>query len=168
MTMIPVRELPDWAGDERTQLRQVMDYQRATIHLKCEGLTDEQARQRLTPSPLTSIAGVVGHLLWVEYFWFIHVLGRQDVEFPWSDEHPDADWEQGDTRSLRELLDAYEEVCERARSVVAALDLDAVPDPESRRPISVRATMLHMIEETARHAGHIDILRELTDGATGE
>ena len=55
-----------------------------------------------------------------------------------------------------------------AREIVAGLDLDDIPQPESRNPISVRATMLHMIEETARHLGHLDILRELTDGITGE
>lgn len=162
------RVRPDWAGTERSQLQQVLDYQRATVRMKCEGLTDEQARARLTPSPLTSVAGVVGHLVWVEHWWFIQVLGRQEVEFPWTDEHPDADWESGDTVPLADLLDAYDEVCARASAIVADLDLDDVPRPDSSSPISVRACILHMIEETARHLGHLDILRELTDGATGE
>ncbi|MBA2774067.1 MAG: DinB family protein, partial [Nocardioidaceae bacterium] len=153
---------------ERSQLAQVLDYNRASVRLKAAGLTDEQARQRLTPSPLTSIAGIVSHLIWVERYWFDDVLGGGEVSYPWDDEHPDADWEQGDTRSLVELLDHYEAVCATSREVVADLELEHIPAPASDRPISVRATLLHMIEETARHAGHIDILRELTDGVTGE
>jgi len=162
------RHRPDWSGDERSQLTQVIDYQRATVHLKCAGLTDENARRRLTPSPLTSIAGVVSHLVWVEEWWFRSVIAKQSVDFPWTDDHPDADWEQGDTVPLADLLTAYDEVCAAAREIVASLDLDAVPQPDIRTPISVRAAMLHMIEETARHLGHLDILRELTDGVTGE
>ena len=168
MTERQERRRPDWGGNECTQLAQVMDYQRATVRMKCEGLTDRAARRRLTPSPLTSIAGVVAHLVWVEEWWFRHVVGKQDVDFPWTDEHPDGDWEQGDTVPLCDLLDRYDDVCAAAREIVAGLELDDVPQPDSRTPISVRATVLHMIEETARHLGHLDILRELTDGVTGE
>ncbi len=164
----PERRRPDWSGDERSQLGQVLDYNRATVRIKTTGLSDEQARQRLTPSPLTSIAGVVAHLTWVERYWMEQVLGQQEVAFPWDDEHPDADWEEGDTRALVDLLDDYDRVCATARDIVSVLDLDQVPAPDSQQPISVRATLLHMIEETARHVGQLDILRELTDGATGE
>jgi uncharacterized damage-inducible protein DinB len=162
------RKRPDWAGDERSQLNQVLDYQRATVRMKCQGLSDEAARRRLVPSPLTSVAGVVAHLLWVERWWLEHVVGQRDVNFPFTDEHPDADWEEGDTVPLSDLLDAYDEACQTAREVVAGLDLDYVSAPDSPHPISVRAAVLHMIEETARHLGHLDILRELTDGVTGE
>ncbi len=162
------RQRPEWAGDERIQLNQVLDYQRATVRMKCGGLTDEAARTRLTPSPLTTIAGVVSHLVWVERWWMEHVLGQRPVNFPWNDEHEDGDWEQGDQIPLAELLDQYDDACDTARTVVADLDLDDVPAPDSPHPISVRAAMLHMIEETARHLGHLDILRELTDGSTGE
>lgn len=162
------RKRPEWAGGERSQLEQVLDYQRATVRMKCAGLSDEAARRRFVPSSLTTIAGVVSHLIWDERWWLEHVVGGREVEFPWTDEHPDADWEQGDTVPLAELLDAYDEACATARSIVAGLDLDYVAAPDSPHPISVRAAMLHVIEETARHLGHIDIMRELTDGVTGE
>jgi uncharacterized damage-inducible protein DinB len=162
------RVRPDWAGEERSQLTQVMDYQRATVRMKCAGLDDEAARRRLVSSPLTSIAGLVAHLVWVERWWMEHVLGNRDVEFPWSDDRPEADFELGDTVSLSELLDQYDVACATSREIVAGLGLDDVPRPDSNTPISVRATLLHMIEETARHLGHLDILRELTDGVTGE
>lgn len=162
------RQRPDWSGDERSQLAQVLDYNRATVRMKAGGLGDEQARQRLTPSPLTSVAAIVAHLVWVERYWIERVLGQRDVTFPWSDEHPDADWEEGDTRALVDLLEDYDRACATARGIVSELDLDHIPAPDSQQPISVRATLLHMIEETARHAGQLDILRELTDGATGE
>ncbi|MGI8615142.1 MAG: DinB family protein [Nocardioidaceae bacterium] len=161
------RRRPDWAGNERDQLSQVLDYQRVTARMKCEGLTDEQARRRLLPSPLTTIAGVVSHLIWVEHFWMEFVLAGLPDEAPWTDEDPDADWAPGDT-PLAELLDSYDARCAHARAIVESLDLDLVPGHEGRPPISVRAALLHMIEETARHLGHLDILRELTDGATGE
>lgn len=162
------RQQPDWSGDERSQLAQVLDYNRATVRMKAEGLGDEQARQRLAPSPLTTVAGIVSHLVWVERYWCEQVLGQRDVTFPQSDEHPDADWEGGDTRALVDLLDDYDRACATARDIVSELDLNYIPAPDSQRPISVRATLLHLIEETARHVGHLDILRELTDGATGE
>jgi len=164
----PERQRPDWSGDERSQLAAVLDYNRATVRMKAEGLGDEQARQRLTPSPLTSVAGIVAHLVWVERYWIERVLGQRDVTFPSSDEHPDADWEEGDTRALVDQLEDYDRACATARDIVSELDLDHIPAPDSQQPISVRATLLHMIEETARHAGQLDILRELTDGATGE
>ncbi|MBA3233721.1 MAG: DinB family protein [Propionibacteriales bacterium] len=162
------RTRPDWSGDERSQLAQLLDYNRATVRLKTGGLSDADARRRLTPSPLTSIAGLVAHLVWVERYWIEDVLGGGRVEYPWTDEHPDGDWEQGDTRPLSELLAQYDAACATNREVVAGLDLEHIPRPDSPQPISVRATLLHMIEETARHVGHIDILRELTDGVTGE
>ncbi len=89
------RKRPDWAGSERSQLDQVLDYQRASVRIKCAGLDDDAARRRLVPSPLTSVAGVVSHLITVERWWLEHVVGQRDVEFPWSDEHPDADWGAG-------------------------------------------------------------------------
>lgn len=168
MTDAQERIRPDWSGDERTQLTQVLDYQRATVFLKCAGLTDEAARLRHTPSPLTSVAGVVSHLVWVEKWWLVHVVGQQEVDFPWTEENPDADWEQGDTVPLAHLLRQYAAACASGREIIAGLDLDAVPRPDSQTPISVRAAMLHMIEETSRHLGHLDILRELTDGVAGE
>lgn len=110
----------------------------------------------------------MSHLIWVERWWLEHVVGGRDVDFPMSDERPDAEWEQGDEVPLADLLDAYDAACATAREIVAGLDLDYVSAPDSSHPISVRTAMLHMIEETARHLGHIDILRELTDGVTGE
>lgn len=163
----PERVRPDYAGDERTQLTQVLDYQRATVHLKCAGLNEADARRQLLPSPLTTIAGLVSHLIWVEHVWMEHVLAGRPDEGPWTQEDPDADWKPGD-RSLVELLTEYERRCQSSREIVASLDLDAVPGHEGRPPISVRATLLHMIEETARHLGHLDALREMADGVTGE
>ena len=162
------RQRPDWAGSERDQLNGVLDYQRASVHLKCEGLEDSAARRTLLPSPLTTIAGVVSHLLWNEHYWMECVLGGRDDEAQCTEEDPDADWRPAADVPLADLLAEYERRCSAARGIVADLDLDAVPGHPGRPPISVRTAMLHMIEETARHLGHLDVLRELTDGVTGD
>lgn len=121
------RQRPDLVGCERDQLNQVLDYQRATVHLKCEGLEDSAARRTLLPSPLTTIAGVVSHLVWVEHYWMEYVLGGRDDEAPCAEEDPDADWRSAADVPLAALLAEYARRCLAARGIVADLDLEAVP-----------------------------------------
>jgi uncharacterized damage-inducible protein DinB len=157
------------AWDDRTQLTTMLDYARATVRAKCAGLTDELARQGPLPtSPLISISGLVNHLRWVERGWFeVGFLG-QPRQSPSTPNDPDREMRIAATVPLSELLTEYDSACARSREIAAAHDLDA---PSRRnldgRPFTLRYAMLHLIEETARHNGHIDILRELADGVTG-
>lgn len=160
---------PSW--DERTVLASMLDYVRDTVHVKCAGLTDEQARRAPLPgSPLTTISGLVSHLRWVEYYWIrVVLLGEQD-QAPITDDDPDAEMRLALSIPLARLLAEYRASCEQLRQLVAALDLDT----SSRgtlswrtEPVTLRWVLLHLIEETARHNGHIDILREMADGVTG-
>jgi len=160
---------PSW--DERTVLASMLDYVRDTVHLKCAGLTDEQARRAPLPgSPLTTISSLVSHLRWVEYYWVrVVLLGEQD-QTPITDDDPDAEMRLALSIPLERLLAEYRASCEQLRQLVAPLDLDT----SSRgtlswrtEPVTLRWVLLHLIEETARHNGHIDILREMADGATG-
>lgn len=158
-------------GDERTMLGSYLDHHRATVRLKCAGLDDDLARQAPLPSELMTPIGLVSHLRWVEHYWFDVVLGGATNEAPYVPEgsHPDADFIVPAGVSLAETLDAYDAQCERSRGVVAGLDLDSeVPIGTKGKVVSVRHVVLHLIEETARHNGHLDVIRELIDGVTGE
>ncbi|MFG2356147.1 DinB family protein [Streptomyces sp. NPDC048521] len=159
---------PSW--DERTQLTTFLDYARATARAKCEGVSPEDARRAPLPgSPLMTLCGLVNHLRWVEYYWFqVAFLGEED-QGPWTDEDPDREMRIAVDIPLEQVLAAYEEQSARYRELVAATDLDTPakqPMRDGRRP-DLRWVLLHLIEETSRHNGHIDVVRELVDGTTG-
>jgi uncharacterized damage-inducible protein DinB len=169
MTDEPKRPEPPLTGDERTQLNGFLDFLRATVVWKCSGLTDEQARQRLVPSELTTIAGLLGHLTLVEQYWFAVVLdGQEDVWKEALEVDPDAEFRVAMQTPIDQLIAAYEAECERSRKVVARMGLDDKVPFRGDREVNLRFVVTHMIEETGRHAGHLDLLRELTDGLTGE
>ncbi len=138
-----------------------LDWQRATVRVKCAGLSDSDAYRSLLPSPLTTVAGLVSHLRWVEYGWLEHsFLGGPASSV-------DA-WAVSGV-PLAQLLDEYHAQCERSRSIAAAHDLSELEAwaPPGLELVSLRWILCHLIEETARHLGHLDAIRELTDGVTG-
>ncbi len=157
-------------GDERTLLTAFLDWHRATVRVKCGGLSEADAHRPVLPSsPLMTMAGVVSHLCWVERDWFErHFLGTP-ISAPWTAEDPDAEM-RVDEIPLATLLEEYEAQCERSRVIVAGHDLDTVEKdgPQGGEPVNLRWIVVHMIEETARHNGHLDAMRELLDGVTGE
>lgn len=159
---------PAW--DERTMLATFLDYARATVRAKCEGVSEERARSApLATSPLMTLSGLVSHLRWVEYWWFeVRLLGGED-RGPWTDEDPDREMRIALQVPIAQLLDEYEAQAARSRELVASLDLDTPAQRPGRHgePITLRWILFHLIEETARHNGHLDILRELADGVTG-
>jgi len=159
------------AWDERTMLTTFLDYARDTVHAKCAGRTDEHARLAPLPgSPLMTIAGLVSHLRWVEAGWIDGILLGGEVHAPWTDEDPDCDWRIAADVPLEQLLADYRASCARHRDLVASLDLDTPSKGEltwRTEPVTLRWILFHLIEETARHNGHIDILREMADGVKG-
>lgn len=164
----------DWRPDkpktapERETLDAFMDYQRATLIHKLEGLTTEEASRRLVPS-LTTLLGIVKHLAYVEAWWFQENFAGRDQDYPWTDEDADADFRIEEDDTIESVLEMYRTKCEESRQTIAGASLDDVSQRAARGiPRSLRWIMLHMIEETSRHLGQADILRELTDGATGE
>ncbi|GLY21525.1 DinB family protein [Micromonospora sp. NBRC 101691] len=165
--MPPSRTRPPFVADERTQLVGWLDLQRAIVHYKCEGLTDDDAHRAVLPtSPLMTVAGIVSHLRWVENTWFeVLFLGRPAG--------PQIEEEDADMRvegvPLARLLAEYDQQCAVSNEIVAAHPLDEVgrhPDYRSAGA-SLRWMLIHMVEETARHAGHLDTIRELLDGEKG-
>jgi Protein of unknown function (DUF664) len=109
--------------DERTVLTTMLDYVRDTVHVKCAGLTDEQARRAPLPgSPLTTISGLVSHLRWVEYYW-IRVVLLGEKHSPITTDDPDAEMRLALGIPLTRLLAEYRASCEQLRRLVAPLDL---------------------------------------------
>ena len=165
---------PDPDGSELSLLTQYLDYQRETMLAKTDGLSQAQLIRRLHPSELT-LAGLVYHLSLVEETWMeVRFSGLPDRD-PWATVDWDADpnWEFRTAAGLgpEQLRSRYRQACERSRRVVAAA---AGPDQLSARGLrngrhfSLRWVLLHLIEETSRHAGHADLLREAIDGTVGE
>jgi uncharacterized damage-inducible protein DinB len=158
--------------DDRTVLTTFLDYARDTVHAKCAGLSDTGARRAPLPgSPLMTISGLVSHLRWVETSWIERRLLGRTISAPWTDDDPDRDFRIGVEVPLAQLLAEYRAACGRHRDLVAALDLDTPsrgPLGWRDEPVTLRWILFHLTEETARHNGHIDILRELADGVRGE
>ncbi|WP_327266575.1 DinB family protein [Streptomyces sp. NBC_01232] len=158
------------AWDERTQLTTFLDYVRDTARAKCQGVSEEKAHKALLPgSPLMTMSGLINHLRWVEYYWLQVVFLGEEDEGPWTDEDPDREMRIAVDFPLAQLLDEYAEQSARYRELVAAHGLDTRAQRAVRDGLHVdlRWILLHLTEETARHNGHLDILRELLDGATG-
>jgi uncharacterized damage-inducible protein DinB len=158
-------------ADERTTLETFLDFYRAAMMAKVRGLSEEDARRRLVPSK-TTLAGLIKHLIRVEVSWFQRRLAQTPSEellaLRWIDDDLDGDFEVAQNETTESLIAHYEAQCEHSRQTAAKFQLDdVVPHPYLGK-VSMRWIYVHMIEETARHAGHADILREQIDGTTGD
>ncbi|MGI8696361.1 MAG: DinB family protein [Mycobacteriales bacterium] len=152
-------------ADERTTLAAFLDLYRGIVAKKVAGLADADARRRLVSSP-TTVGGIVKHLRWVEFGWFSQLLGQRSGDnLRAHDRASEFRFEPDET--LAGLLADYAAECERSRAVAATHSLDAAAPHRRLGRVSLRWIYVHMIEETARHAGHLDILREQIDGSTG-
>jgi uncharacterized damage-inducible protein DinB len=149
--------------DERTVWEQCLDRQRAALVEKVRGVSEEQARERLVPSR-TTLAGLLTHLAAVERSWFQRRLaGRSPEQIGAHAVGDDPSWDVPDDATVEQLCREYERSCAESRATAAEFDLDDTFDHPRHGPLSVRWIYAHMIEETARHAGHADILREQLD-----
>jgi uncharacterized damage-inducible protein DinB len=161
--------------DERVALESFLDYLRATLRWKADGLTDEQARTATVEPSIMSIAGLLRHMAEVERHWFqMYLRGDAEDRLFW---HigPDADFEVPATVTLAETLALYDREVGISREIAAGHALDdlaALNDLDRGRDEdwqpNLRWIMVHMIEEYARHAGHADLIRERIDGVTGD
>ncbi len=162
------RVSPPAEADERATLTAFLDFQRATLALKCEGLTDDQLRDRAVPPSSLSLLGIVRHMAEVERNWFRPVLSGEEMRLIFS---PDMDWEAAfrdvDTADVAEAFAAWNSECNHARALVAAASSLDVPGNRRGERVSLRWVIVYMAEEYARHNGHADLLRERLDGSTG-
>lgn len=149
---------PPRAGNtEHETLRAFLDYLRTSVAAKVEGAPEPQVRTAGVPSG-TNLLGLLHHLTHVERWIF---LGESVTDWP-------ATFHAAPSDTVADVLTRYRDAVRQANDVLdGCTDLGApLPRPDGRAP-TVRWALTHMIEETGRHAGHADILRELIDGATG-
>lgn len=161
------RRRPPESGGEREILTGLFDFLRATAVKKVSGLTDEQAFSTPVTSSELTPAGVVKHLTGVERFWFSIDFAGADLPWPWPEDDPHGCFPLSPGDTLRGIVAEYVSECDRSRSATQDAPLDEMARGEGMN-FNLRYALAHMIEETARHCGHLDILRERIDGSTGE
>jgi hypothetical protein len=156
---VPDQRPPRLAGGERATLLALLQYQRESLVRKVLSADERAASTSPVPSG-TTLAWLVAHLAMAESSW---------VEQRFAGVEPDPiDLPAGRAATIAEAVAAYREVWPRIDAVVAASDLDAPCVGDETTPnVNLRWVLAHLLEETARHAGHADILRELLDGETG-
>jgi uncharacterized damage-inducible protein DinB len=163
----PAAGQPDSTGSERQVLEAFLDFHRQVLASKVDGISESEARHRRVPSR-TTLAGLIKHMTGVERGWFQEVLAGRKPE----DLGPNAGgggegWDLADNETVSLLVKEYQQTCEQSRQTAARFALDDVVPEPGMGQVSLRWIYVHMIEETARHVGHADILREQTDGAAG-
>src|SRR4051794_4784808 len=161
-TPAPERRDPPVLADEREMLDSWLDFHRATLLMKCQGLGEEQLKTRSVPPSSLSLLGLVRHMLEVEQSWFLRVFRGEDAPPRYySDDNPDGDFDDVDTADAAADIAAYHEMADRCRAAARGLELDSVGVGLRRgRQVGLRWIYVHMIEEYARHNGHADLLRE--------
>ncbi|MFJ7012270.1 DinB family protein [Streptomyces albogriseolus] len=170
--MTTQRTEPAQNADERTMLEGWLDYHRATLARKCEGLTDEQLRAAsVAPSEL-SLMGLVRHMAEVERSWFRRVFAGEDAApLYYGEADPDGEFHPGEADTWKDAYETWQGEIEAARRAAAGHALDERSQSRHHShsgPCSLRWIYTHMIEEYARHNGHADLIRQAIDGATGE
>jgi hypothetical protein len=161
-----VRRVP-FTGGEKESLQVALERHRDAILWKLEGLDDGQLRRSLVPSG-TSLLGMVKHLAAVEYGWFCDTFGRPAEPMPFDEDDPDADLRVEPGETTADVLAFYGRARAAADRAIDEVGLEETGTAWFGEPVTMRWVLIHMVEETARHAGHADILRELIDGMTGD
>ena len=154
-------------GAEKESLHASLNRHRDVVLWKVDGLDDASLRRPMTPSE-TTLLGLVKHLAAVELGWFCETFGRETEPLPFDPDDEDADLRVGPHETTADILAFYARARTAADRVICESGLDETGTAWNGDTVSMRWVLIHMIEETARHAGHMDILRELIDGATGD
>jgi uncharacterized damage-inducible protein DinB len=156
-----------YTGGEKESLHASLNRHRDVMLWKLEGLDEDQLRRPMTPSG-TNLLGLVKHLASVEYGWFCETFGRESDPIPFDENDPDADMRAEPHETTTGIVDYYGRARAAADRVIDEVDPDDLGTAWFGDKVSMRWVLIHMVEETARHAGHMDIMRELLDGATGD
>ncbi|TPW90709.1 DinB family protein [Mycolicibacterium fortuitum] len=163
------RPVPPMNADERTTLESWLEFYRATLALKCEGLNEEQLRSASVPPSELTLLGLVQHAAEVERNWFRRVLTGEDAAPIFGPRDPDGHdggFEVSAHSSFRDAVQIWQDEIKQARLNCAARELDGTA-PFMGGEVSLRWIYIHMIAEYARHCGHADLVRERIDGHVG-
>lgn len=160
--------VPHTAGEKPSLVASLRRHREAVLW-KLEGLDDEQLRRRVVGSDVT-LLGTVKHLASTEYSWFCSTFERPSDEIPSEvlDEDPQADWRIHPWETTEGVLSYYERARAAADEVIRTTKVTERGTSWNGHRVTMRWVLIHMIEETARHAGHVDLVRELVDGRTGD
>jgi uncharacterized damage-inducible protein DinB len=158
--VMPDQQPPRLDGDERETLQTLVQYQRWSLVRKMAGVDEDAARRTYVGSG-TTLLWLLKHMARAESLWILRRFAGEDVEIP------DDTVNKDDT--VEGAIDIYKSTWQRIDEVVAATpSLDEVSrEVGDEAPVNLRWILMHLLEETARHAGHADVLRELIDGQTG-
>jgi len=164
------RSDPPTVAGERQSLESWLDYHRATLLFKCQGLTGEQLALRSAEPSSLSLLGLVRHMAEVERSWFRRrFAGRAELGYLFcSEQYPDGDFDLVEPGGAEADFATFAVECELAREAAAGRSLDDTFTVPDRETFDLRWVYVHMIEEYARHNGHADLLRERIDGVTGD
>ena len=155
---------------ERETLEGSLDWYRAVVERKVDGLALDDAKRAMTPTGMSAL-GVLKHLGWVERGWFREIFAGENVESIDVDGDNTPEFAIGNDDTVESVIGFYRAEVEESRRVSRnAPSLDALSAKETlnRGPVTLRWIMVHMLEETARHAGHLDLMRENIDGQVGD
>jgi hypothetical protein len=155
---------------ERETLGGFLDWYRAVVERKVDGHALEDAERITTPTGMSAL-GIVKHLGWVERGWFRETFAGEDIEVVDADGDNSAEFAIGSDDTVESVLAFYRTEVEEARRVARespSLDALSAKETRFRERVSLRWIMVHMLEETARHAGHLDLMREDIDGQVGD
>jgi hypothetical protein len=162
--------MTDGGHDIRRELLDCLEYQRSSVRSVVAALAEEAWHRPVVPSGWT-VAGVLEHLGNAERHWFQEVVAGEYAELRWDEGRPPYDPAMTFTceRPSQDVLGYYLEQCDRSDEILGRFGLSDVPRGRHAGDEipSVSVVILHMIEETAAHSGHLEIAREFLDGTTG-
>lgn len=152
-------------GNERDTLVAFLNFYRSAFLDRAWGLDAAGMNTALFPGGLTLVR-LLGHLTFVEYWWFRHMLDGEPYEVFDFEADRDAEMTRAESLSIADLLAEFREATEESNRRVATWDSldDVARTPRSNGPVSLRWILVHLIEEYARHCGHADLIRESIDG----
>ncbi|MGO9962934.1 MAG: DinB family protein [Acidimicrobiales bacterium] len=166
------RTEPDRVAGERESLEQWLDFHRATLLMKCAGLSSDQLKARAVPPSGLSLLGLVRHMVEVERWWFRMHAGNEQIGFEYcTGETDSSDFDDLEEADAAGDLETFRREVDSARAAMRDKGLDDIVPSRGHHPEQVRNIRwiyLHMIEEYARHNGHADLIRECIDGAVGD
>jgi uncharacterized protein DUF664 len=162
-------DVPTSDDDIRRELLEYLEYQRSSVRSIVEGLDEDAWHTPVVASGWT-VAGMVEHLGNMERHWFLEVVAGSAVDLPWDEGRPPYHPRMAFTcdRPSSAVLGYYRDQCDRANEIIAGVSLADAPRGRhgDEEVTNVRVVILHAIEETAAHSGHLEIARELLDGKT--
>jgi len=158
---------PELNADEPTTLSQFLDQYRRHALARIGRLTERQAHAKPLPATSLTPAGIVKHLAHMEDHWFVARVGGGELPEPWAsapfNDQPDWDFESAANDTTQEIIRLYRDACSRSREITSqlpGLDTTAPRPSFDKGPVTLRWVMVHMLEETACHVGHLDLLTD--------